>query len=167
MTDTKSHLPTGPAPAKMGKGLRAVLIGSLAVNLLFVGIIGGGMVAGRGMPHPFGGSDLSLGAFAEALDAGDRDAVRDSFKSRHDQRRPNRADRDAALVAFLAAVRTDPFDAAAIEAIFADQRDKATSGLVAGQEALLERLSAMTPEARAAFSDRLERRLNRRGDFDH
>jgi uncharacterized membrane protein len=144
----------------MRRSLRLLLVGSLALNLLVIGIIGGAALTGRG-PGPLGGYSMTLGPFAQALDRADRDAIRDELRARVDLRPPSGRDRQAALRDFQTALRADPFDASAVQAIFEDQRARAGAAMVAGQEALLRRIAAMTPAARAAFADRLEKALER------
>lgn len=155
-----------PAPSRVGMrpGLRALLIGSLALNLLVVGVIGGGMIAGRGMPLPFGGPDMNIGPFAAALDGRDRDIIRDELRRRVDTQRLRRGDRTETMNEFLAALRADPFDPAPIEQIFLDQRAQATAALTAGQEVLLDRITEMTPQGRADFAEKLGRQF---GGSDH
>ncbi len=144
----------------VGRGVRIALVVSLAINLLVAGVVIGGLVSGRG-PGGFPGYDLSLGPFAQALDPQDRAALRDEFRKRADLRPIGRRDRAQALSDFLTALRSDPFDIGAVEAIFAGQRDRATAAMSAGQAVLLDRIGQMTPEARAAFADRLSRELGR------
>ena len=147
------------APAS-GRAVRIVLVLSLAANLLVVGVVAGGWIAGRGPMMALGGFDMTLGPFTDALEPNDREAVRERLRTRADLRPRDRRERDQLIATFLDAVRADPFDAAAVEAIFADQRNRATAGMSAGQDVLLERLKMMTPAQRAAFAGRLTQRLN-------
>ncbi len=148
--------PTG----QPSRTFRIVLVVSLAMNLLVLGMVGGRMIRGHGLAPM--GMDMSLGDVSRALDPGDRRFVADRLRQT-DAARPLMAlrDRRAALGAFVAAVRAEPFDAAAVDAIFAEQRERASGLMAIGQQALLERLAQMGPEARAQFADRLERELRR------
>lgn len=145
-------------PAGMSRGLRVVLIVSLSLNLLIAGVLVGGVFAGRA-GGPLGGFDASLGAFTRAMNSEDRAALRDAMQSRQELRPPRLAERRQVTVALLRALRSDPLDVSGIEAIFEAQQQRAIGGMVAGQEVLLERLIAASPEARAAYADRLEKEL--------
>jgi len=160
MTDKTPTPAAAPASAPTSRrAVRIVLILSLAANLLVAGVVAGGWIAGRG-PMALGGFDMTLGPFTDALEPNDREAVRERLRNREDLRPRDRRDRDQALAEFLQAVRSEPFDVAAIEELFAEQRARATSGMSAGQDVLLERLKLMSPAQRAAFADRLVKRLN-------
>lgn len=148
-----------PRNGSMRTGLRVVLIVSLALNLLVVGMVVGGMVSGRMPGGPLGGYEMSLGPFTQALAPRDRAAIRHDLQQRQDLHPPRPAERRQALAEFLAALRSDPFDPARIEAIFAAQREQSVAGMRAGQEVLLERLKAASPEDRAAYANRLEAQL--------
>ena len=157
MTDTDNK----PKKINASKLLRVAFVVSLAFNVLVVAVIAGGVLQGR-RPAPMGGYDLSLGAFGSALSREDRGRIRDELRGNPSLRPPARASRQEAMQAFLAAVRADPFDAAPIQAIFDEQRERGTRAMQAGQDALLQRLSTMTSDERAAFADRAERSIYRR-----
>lgn len=160
MTDTEKATAAAPGPSR---GVRLTLVISLALNLLVIGVLVGGALTGR-RPDFGGGPDFTLGPFARALDSADRLAIRNDLRKSLDEHGFARRDRSAALNAFLAALRADPFDSAAVAAIFDGQRDQALAAMSAGQDVLLNRLEQMTPEARAAFADRLSQELTRSRD---
>lgn len=147
---------TQTAPVR--RWVRIVLVVSLALNLLVAGAIGGRMLAGHG-PGPFGGFDLSLGPLSQALDRGDRDAIRASLRRRPELRPLMRRERQAAIQSLIDALQADPFDPGAVSALFVAQSDRATAAMQAGQEALLARITAMSPAARAAFAARLQMQM--------
>lgn len=149
--------------SRMRPGLRILLIVSLALNVMIVGVVAGGILKGRS-PGPFGGFDMTIGPFAEALGDNDRRAIRAELRDRRDIRPPRYDDRIAAMQGFLAAVRADNFDPAQIEIMFAEQRARAGNAMEAGQQALLNRIVAMDRDERARFADRLERELTHGGD---
>ncbi|MBI1416274.1 MAG: periplasmic heavy metal sensor [Limimaricola sp.] len=147
---------TQAAPVR--RWVQIVLVVSLALNLLVAGAIGGRLLAGRG-PGPFGGFDLTLGPLSQALDRADRDAIRASLRQRPELRPLMRSERQAAIQSLIDALRADPFDPGAVSALFAAQRDRATAAMQAGQEALLARITAMSPTARVAFAARLQEQM--------
>ncbi|NBT52187.1 MAG: hypothetical protein EBT12_11660, partial [Marivivens sp.] len=64
---------TDTPKSRMRLGLRILLIVSLALNVLVIGVVAGGIMKGRS-PGPFGGFDMTIGPFAEALGDDDRRA---------------------------------------------------------------------------------------------
>lgn len=143
----------------MGTKVKWLLYGSLALNLLLIGVLGGSAL--RGDKHPRG-VDLSFGPYSRALDPEDRraigKAVRDHIRDRGGMRL-GREEREAQVQALVAALQADPFDRAAVEAQFTQQRETMAQAVTVSQSALLDRIEAMTPEQRAAFVERLQ------GDF--
>lgn len=143
---------------KSGKGLRVALAISVALNLLIVGLVAGAVLRDGG-PRGRMMGDLGFGPFTEALSGADRDALRQAFLARMPDMRDMRRQMRADFAALLDALRAEPFDAAALRAAMEAQSARMGERLQVGQDLLLERLAAMTPEARAAFADRLEARL--------
>ena len=145
-----------------GRGLRIALGVSVALNLLVAGLVAGAVLRDGG-PRDRMLRDLDFGPFTEALEPRDRDALRRDFVDRsrgmRDARDAMRADFDA----LLAVLRAEPFDVAAARAVLEGQRSRMQARIDLGRDLLLERLAAMSVEARSAFADRLERRLRRGG----
>jgi uncharacterized membrane protein len=148
------------APAKPGKGLRIALAVSVAINLAVAGLVagaafkhggdGGRMEAGR---------ELGFGPFSEALNRDDRRALRDAFIAKAPELRDTKRQRRDDTQALLAALRAEPFAPDALAQIMERQHQRLAGQLQLGQDLLRDFLVAMTPEARAAFADRLEERL--------
>lgn len=151
--------PKTKSPAKI-KALKTAFVVSLALNALVVGVIVGGAINGK-RPQVIGGYDLSLGPFGAALSREDRGKIRDDLRERPELRLVTRAARDAAIKKFMDAVRADPYDDAALRALFEEQRALGATAMAAGQNALLDRLAEMTPEERALFADRAEQSIKR------
>lgn len=159
MTDLPPIDPKTRAP----RWMRWTLIASLALNLAVAGVIVGAAVnrmSGDG-PRPPSVRTLDLGAYSAALSPEDRRALRAAFRAEWPGLRQMRTSQAETTAAILAALRADPFDAAAVRARLADQQTRMAEGLNLGQRLLLDRLQAMTPAERAAFADRLEDRLTR------
>jgi len=167
MVDTKdgrgAAVPAGKPGG--GKGLRIALGVSVALNLLVAGLVA---MLRDGGPHDRMVRDLDFGPFTEALTREDREALRRDFLQRAPGLRDMRAQMRQDFGALLTALRSDPFDPAALRGLLANQQARMTERIALGQELMVERLSAMSPEARARFADRLEERLRRgpRGDRD-
>ncbi|NIY72383.1 periplasmic heavy metal sensor [Marivivens donghaensis] len=152
--------------SRMRLGLRILLIASLALNMMIIGLVVGGIAKGK-PPRSFsGGYGFSLGAVGAALDEDDRRALRDDLRGREDLRPPRREDLNAMRDAFTAAIISEPFDRSVLEALFTEQRDRQFEVMQAGQEAMLDRLDQMSADERKAFVERLNRRDWGRGGPD-
>lgn len=153
-----------PSPPRSGlpRGLRWLLIASLALNLLVAGLVVGALAREGGpgaRPRP---AELSLGPFARALEPEDRRAVLRSLGDHRPDLRPlGRQDRAALFAEVMAALRAEPFDRARAAAALAEQSARVAEVERAVRDALLARLAAMTAAERAAFADRLEAELER------
>lgn len=142
---------------KTSRGVRIILVASLAVNLLVLGLAMGAVFSGRaGGPPRF---DLNLGPYARALNASDRQAIGQTLRDRNDLRPMAGGERRAAKQAFLDALRADPFDPTLIEDQLSAQRDRTMRLVNAGQAAMIERINGMSNEQRVQFADRLDREL--------
>lgn len=151
----------GGAPPS--RRLKLVLAVSLALNLLVAGAFGGAYVmhgrwGGGHPPRP----DMVAGPLTRALAPEDRRAI--AVQMRHAYR-DDPARRDAMRADFeglIADLEARPFDRAALAGRLARHRVHFSDRLALGQEALLDRLAAMSDEARAAYADRLRQGLERR-----
>lgn len=157
----------GPSPAEvttiagMSRKLRWLLISSLGVNLLVLGIVGGAILrhdrdGGRGMV-----ADVGFGQFTEALNGDDRRALRDAFIKKSPNFRDMRSEVRTDLTTLITALRADSWDPEAVRSALAKQRDRTVERIALGQDLLLGRIAAMTPEARRDFADRLEGMMRR------
>ena len=145
-----------------GRGLRIALGISVALNVLVAGLVAGAVLRDGG-PRERMLRDLEFGPFTEALSREDRDALRRDFVARSGGFRDMRAEMRSDFDALLGALRAEPFDIDAARAVLAGQQARMQARLELGQELLLERVAAMSPQARAEFADRLEERLRRGG----
>ncbi len=153
--ESKPNLPQkGPATT-----LRVLLIGSLMLNLALVGIGAGRLIAQHGPGHGPRPMQVNLPDFGGALDRDDRAAVGQRLTSRAAEIYRNLPDRAAGIAAFDAAIRAEPFDRAALEALFAQQREVNEQMMEAAQGALLDRLETMGPQARLRFADRFRAQI--------
>ncbi|AWB47946.1 hypothetical protein HYN69_04925 [Gemmobacter aquarius] len=148
------------AEVRNGKGVRIALAISVALNLLVIGLVAGAVLRDGG-PRGRMGNDLALGPFTEALAPADRAALRQEFMQRMPEMRDARRQMRADFKGLLLALRAEPFDVAAVRGLIAGQSERMAGRLAVGQDLLVGRIEAMTPEARAAFADRLEEGLRR------
>ncbi len=143
--------PTPAAPRRM----KIALVASLALNLLFLGAIGGAMLNGGPDRRGGGPRELGFGPFTEALPPADRAALAQAFFRESGGPREMRREMRERLEQMVLALRTEPLDTAALQSAFDAMRERTGRQLDAGQRLLIERLEAMTPEERARFADRL------------
>lgn len=149
-------------PKRRWPWMRIALVTSVAVNLAIAGVVVGALLGGGrdgGAPRP---SALGLGPFAEALSDEDRRAIMQDFRQEAGSFRENRAALRADFNRLLAALRADPYDPGTVRQIIDAQDRKLGERLDLGRRLLVDRLDAMTPEARAAYATRLEDSLQRR-----
>lgn len=146
--------------------VRALLVVSVALNLLIFGMIAGWIISPDG---PRGDRRIErpaygvLGApFIGALSREDRQIVVDELRDMAPRLSENRQALRARLTELNAALRADAFDRATIEALLDAQRETALARQRVGERLLLDRLQTMTADERRAFADRLERGLKRR-----
>lgn len=159
--------PTAGAEAAPGAGAAPgggrwktwALVISLALNLFVAAA-----VLGAGLRHHRDGRDVGFGPYTEALSREDRAALRDAFIAAA----PDLGDRRRAMAEDMtrlaAALRTEPWDPAAAEAVLSRQGERAEERFALGRRLFLERLGQMTPEARAALADRIEHAMARGRD---
>lgn len=148
--------------------LRIVLFVSLALNLAVVGVAVGAIA--RFGPHKDAHpprADQVSGVYTYALTEQDRRKIgREMFRNQRGAL-PSRQEMAADYEAMVAALRAQPFDADAAGAILHRQIEFGQRRAELGRGLLLQRLSEMTAEERAAYADRLENALQQRFNGRH
>ena len=158
MTETT---PPAAGPAPTGRGIRIALAVSVALNLGILAMGAGMLWHGGPGGHGDMVRDLNFGPFTEALSPDDRHALRQSFMTRLPDFRAERQRMRTDAEAVLAALRAEPFDPAALTRAMGTMQDHMRERMDTGSQMIEDMLAAMTPEARAAFADRLEASLRR------
>jgi uncharacterized membrane protein len=154
---------TNPAPRKAWPWARIVLAGSLAVNLLVIGLIAGALLGGpRDRDRNPVLRDLGFGPFVQALPRADRRELGAAMRREAGAFRENRAEMRRQFEAILAALRADPFDAGALRDMVEAQYARVSERQGLGRRLLLDRIEAMTGAERAAYADALDASLRRR-----
>ena len=149
---------------KTGRGLKVALWLSLALNVLVIAAVASAVFFGSDRREraigPRGGPP-ELQAFSRALDAPRREALRERLRAdpviRQGRQRIGESRR-----AVIAALRTEPFDAAALRAALDVQRGVQADLAARGLDGLVDVIESLTPAERAAFVAALEERLGRR-----
>ncbi|KAJ02494.1 periplasmic heavy metal sensor [Sulfitobacter mediterraneus] len=153
-----------PTP-KASRKMRWALGLSLAVNLLFVGAIGGAVYRnadGPGLDRHRAPELRSYGTpYVRALPRKDRRDLHAELKKDNGAVRPSRAERRAQYDNMLAVLRADPFEVDAVRDILKAQGAAAYGMQTAAHSAWLDRISAMSEAERQSYADRLERELKK------
>ena len=147
---------------RLPKGLRALLFGSLALNLAVVGI-GLGVVLNRpdGDHRPPRGRDYAFGytgAFTEVQRRDFGNMLHGSFEKQ--RAKAGAPDFLSDYREALALLRKDPFDRAAFEQAVSRQDARAEARQAHGREMMVDFIADLPPDARHAFADRLEQRIS-------
>lgn len=163
---------TGGAPPGPGevpgspRWMRVALVVSLGLNLLVLGMVGGTVMRHGRFGDGRMVSEVGFGPFTDALSSEDRGALRDAFVSRSPNFRGMRSEARSDVATLIAALEADTWDAEAVREALAKQRDRTVTRIALGQDLLLERIGAMTPEARRAFAERLSGMMRHATDKD-
>lgn len=153
-----------PAPSRMKPWLRVLLVLSLALNLLVIGALVGALVTGpvwrSGHPSRL---EVAGGPLTRALSPEDRRAIGKEMRKAHRKEAGHRARHHGELLALVADLKTTPFDPVAVEQRLLRHRQSFDDRFGLGLKLLTERLTQMTPEDRAAYADRLQEVLAKKG----
>lgn len=150
---------TQPQP-RLGRRLKIVLAVSLALNLLFVGLIAGAAFRFGGKGGSHGPNLQSYGApYMRALPREQRKMMSETLRA--EGLMPSRAERRRFYQDVLEALRAETFDPASVEAAMINQRDVVSGVQTAAQNAWLKVVSDMSPAERLVYADALEERLER------
>jgi len=145
--------------------MSVLLVASLALNLLIVGaFVGAALRHDRddGRERSEVSREMGRTPFIAALDPEDRREIGRRLMRDAGPLRENRAELRERFDRLLAALRADDFDRDTVEALLAEQREAGAQRLEIGEGAILDRLEEMSPDARRAYADRLDRSLRRR-----
>jgi uncharacterized membrane protein len=142
------------------KWIRWALVGSVALNLAFAGLIGGALLKG---PPPAPWPGITLLKYARALPEPYRDDLRRTLRDRsHDWKGPREALRGQ-REALAAALTAEPFAPETVATLL--ERETALTQELSsrGTALLLEQIRRMSAEDRMAYAAEL-REPPRRGD---
>ena len=147
--------------------MTGLLVLSLAVNLLVAWLFVGAVLRpdrdrDDRRDHSGLSRDLGRTPFVAALDPGDRRDIARRLMRVAGPLRENREEIRDRFDRLLAVLRADTFDRMAVEALLREQREAGQRRLASGEDAILDRLEEMSPEARRSYADRLDRSLRRR-----
>lgn len=160
--DLKNSPDAGPQKdrkPRMGRGMRILLILSLAFNLLIIGLAVGAVLSGG----PKGHRDARMPAHVRALDFEDRRAIgrdiRAAYKAGAFGKRAERQ-KSEQLADLIAA---PSFDRAAVSALSDEIEATKRIRFEVARDIWLDRIESMDPQVRAAYAERLREVLAQKG----
>jgi uncharacterized membrane protein len=143
---------------------RIVLVGSLALNLLMVGAVGGAFLRGGGGPQR--GFELQLGPLSDVLSLRDRRKIGEQIRRGIGRQGQSRAARLEAFENLISVVAAQPFDPELLAASIRDQQKQLDNVRDAALNAFVAHLTNMTVGERSDFADKLRDSFARRGNHD-
>ncbi|MFY0679386.1 MAG: periplasmic heavy metal sensor [Thalassovita sp.] len=154
--------PSSTPPSKGRRWMKVALFASLAVNVAVIGIVVGtvarvGSDDNRRPPR----MDEVSGPYTRALTGEDRRRISQRLKKEQGELVPNRAQLRSEFTAMVAALRSTPFEPEAVSVVLERQRQIGAKRGELGHQLLLEHLTEMSDDERAAFATRLEEGLKR------
>jgi len=158
--------PETPVRGGMSGKLKALLITSLTVNFLVLGAVLGVVIEHRREPPPPERSldAITFGPLGGAFDRDDRAAMRQAARAQGADLVALRQEMRGDFARLLAALKADPFDPAALQAVLSQMQARTEKRMEMGQSLMLARVAAMTPEQRVALAERLSRGIEK---FEH
>lgn len=156
--------PQQPATAMW---VKIVLAGSLAVNLLVLGIVGGAFLSPdgpRSQRVDEAARDLGATPFVRSIDPADRRSVFEAFRREAEPLQRNREELRLRFEALLGALKAESFDGDEVASLMALQRTAATERQQIGERILIKYLSGLDREERLAYAKRLEDAVRRGRD---
>lgn len=148
--------------APMRRGLRALLIGSLAVNLIVAGLALGAVLGNsKGGNRPPRDADF-MGAYTRALPDEDRRAIGRAIRDHHRKSGISREAARAEFEAMINLLRAIPFDASKVKAGLEQQAKAGFERRASAQTMWLERVTVMTDAERQDYADRIQTLLARK-----
>ncbi|WP_226622925.1 periplasmic heavy metal sensor [Alloyangia pacifica] len=163
MTNEPLQAPGSQGPVRSPRWMRWLLLASLALNLAVVGVVAGGLLRHGGPERggPPRGRDF-ITPYTQAFSQDQRRELgRELFSSfqrkQGDRPRPKPFGDYRTALEML---RAEPFDSAAFAQMLSAQDARAAERQKMGQQVLVDYVSALSPEARLAYADRLEAELD-------
>ncbi len=157
-------------PKGSGRWVKILLAASLGVNLLIGGLVFGNFLHGRAdIGGPEGRipiearmlREMGLGPFLGAFVSEQRRQLAHDLREHVPTTQNNRAALVRELTDILQAIRAEPYDSVALEAVFASQNGRISDRVTQGRNVVLDAIMSMNNEERAAFADRMEHSMRR------
>ncbi|GAA6164802.1 hypothetical protein NBRC116590_25060 [Pelagimonas sp. KU-00592-HH] len=158
---TQDTQPTPTEKPRMRRGMRIILIASLALNVIVVGLIIGAVV-GHSRDDDRRRPNISLPPHVRALDWDHRreigKAIRKAYRADGLGARTERSQ----LEKMAAAIEASPFDRASLEAVQVELESVMSRRVGRARDIWLDHVESMTDRERAAYADRLRHSLTKK-----
>ncbi len=140
--------------SSMRPGLRALLVVSLALNILIVGVVAGAVInkPGKRGGHGHGPAADAVVAFSRALPREERRKLGRRIRDHFHQEQGDKWDGTAARENLLSALNADPFDKDALAAAMENQQKLFMARQGAAREVFLGFIAEMTHEERVEYA---------------
>lgn len=138
---------------------RWLLVVSLGLNLIVIGLVAGAVLRGGPPGHAAPRFDLTVGPLTRALDEGDRREMRAALERNRPFQAADRAAMRQDFSEMVTLLKADRFDADQFRAVMTRQRARLAGVQEVVLDEFIQRIEAMSPDARAAFADRLRHEL--------
>ncbi len=142
----------------MSKGLKILLVMSLAMNLLV--IVAVGTMALRHGHHKHGHWGRG-GNLTRALSDEDRQIIAQKMRDARGDRQAAKAAHQQRKAEMLSILRADPFDSTKFTELLEAKQTHTQKRMQLAQTLFLERLTEMSKAERMAYADRLEAQMQR------
>ena len=139
-----------------------LLIGSLALNVLIIGLLIGATLRGpdrKMRPPNFNGG---LPGLIHAVPKGHHKTMKDAFREQKTTHADLRRELGVLRREFIAALQAEPFDMGVVEAAFDKYRAVTSRISETGRKTILKTVAAMSEEDRKEFAANLQKRRSRR-----
>lgn len=148
-------------PGTGSRRMKYVLIGSLALNLLFVGaVVGMGFKKHGHGPHHAAREHFGLMGLTRVLPDERRKEVLEQLKKEYDERRPAMEDLRTARHEAADRLAADPFDRASLEAALENVAGREQALRSATVETFLVQAERLSAEERKLLSERWRKRAD-------
>ena len=162
MTGPDPNLQPETSPSRRFNWRNALLIGSLALNLLFVGAAAARFFVHEPPGRMSGISEMQLipRKFFGDLDSARRSEMMAVFRGYRADFREGREGRRALAGALADALAADPYDEARVKSAIADFNSRSSHLVNRGGDAAMEFIGKLTPEERVKLSKRIRERVD-------
>lgn len=148
---------------KKRRTMRILLIGSLALNLLVIGVVGGAVIGHSREDGKKAGYDKFGTPHVRALSSEDKRSVGKAIRTAYRKADIDRLDGRGIYQEMVQLLRNTPLDLVAFEATIYKLDNGAQLRREVAQSAFVARIVSMNDAERAAYADRLETALTREG----
>ena len=144
-----------PQAKDTARWVKVALIVSVAVNLGIAGVIGGAALRAPEIQRNNIQAPEGVAMLARAMPPTHQRELRKGLRDHRDDLRPDREELRNLRDRFVDALRAEPFDIDAVNAVFAEQRVMLSNITAAGHDSVIEQIEKMSPQDREKYIRRL------------